>query len=113
MSASVTHHHVTGFEVEAKVSAICITVSVMHPDHAGAETTWLPGELEIDLFPHDRTDPLSPNRLELLKQLSEAATAAYEAEKAIFEPKPRHGAGKHIAEIQALIAQDQTKEDGS
>ncbi len=62
------------------MSAICITVSVMHPDHAGAETTWFPGELEIDLFPHDRTDPLAPNRLDLLKQLSEAAADAYRAE---------------------------------
>ena len=80
MTTSLSQHHVTGFEIDARLNAVRITVNVFNPHHAGAKTTWIPGQLEIDLYPQSSHDPLAPSKLELLKQLSEAATAAYAAE---------------------------------
>ena len=73
MSTSITQHHVIGIEVETKAHAIRIKVSVLYPEHTGAFTNWTPGKLDVDLYAND-------NRLELLKQLSEAATYAYQTE---------------------------------
>lgn len=78
MSAKLTHHHVTGFDVTTLVHAIRITASVLHPDHSSGRS--IHGKFEVDLYPHGTSDPLAPNRLELLKQLSESANAAYRAE---------------------------------
>ena len=80
MTTSLSQHHVTGFEIDAYLNTIRITVNVLNPHHGGTKTTWTPGQIEIDLYPQNSRDPLAPNTLELLKQLSEAATAAYAAE---------------------------------
>ena len=80
MSASLSQHHVTGVEIESKLNAIRITVNVLNPHYAGAQTTWIPGQLEIDLYPNNNHDRLAPSNLELLNQLSEAVAVAYAAE---------------------------------
>ena len=79
MSTSFSQHHVTGITVDASVHAIRITAIVGTTNFETMEL--VPSILEIDLYAQHLHDAGAPARLELLKQLSEAATAAYEAER--------------------------------